>query len=271
MLLDKMETVLSTHKIGGPKKSFLLHSILHYFVIAVILIVSGIILFNQLNIQDLRSDLEILRFIPIMLIIFGVIVLVLGILNIQRHETIKLDNSGITIIKGKKTKYAMWSDIIKINNGFTYRAGAGLSHGATIRQYPHILIITNEWKHKLVFGNFNYNELKNLFINLAEYGQGKNLDIIDGLDWLPDSMEFAKNKNAGQSVRTREYKILLKIGLWMLFMGFLMMIVVFFLNLFKSPWFAAMFLSLFFGFMLAIAGWCGLSEEKQKLEKNKTV
>ncbi len=52
----------------------------------------------------------------------------------------------------------------------------------------------------------------------------------------------------------------------MLLIGALLILPVFVFNLGNSLWFAIAAMLLFFGCMLSIAGSCGISEEKKKIE-----
>jgi len=259
-----LEFVLSTHEENRPKGRLLFHTTLQYFIISAIMFVLGIVLYNQFFIHELRHDLEVLKFIPFMLFFFGFIALILGILNIQRHETIKVDDNGITITKGKDTKTAMWPDITELKNEWAYYP-RNLCLGG-IWHFPYILIVTSARKYKIKWGNFTRDELKELFLHIADHAKERNVNMADGLGWLPAGRGYDKIKESGRFLRTREYKILIKIGLVMLLVGAILSMPIIYFGFFNSPWMAAAAVLLFFGCMLLLAGWLGIGEEKKKLE-----
>lgn len=258
-----LEFVLSTHEENRPKGRLLVHTTLQYLIISAIMFVLGIVLYNQFFIHELRHDLEVLKFIPFMLFFFGFIALLLGILNIQRHETIKVDDNGITITKGKDTKTAMWLDIMEVKNGWAYYLSP---RWESIWHFPYILIVTSARKYKIKWGNFTRDELKELFLHIADHAKERNVNMVDGLDWLPADRGYDKIKESGRILRTREYKILIKIGLVMLLVGAMLSMPVIYFGFFNSPWMAAVAVLLFFGCMLLLTGWLGIGEEKKKLE-----
>jgi len=260
-----LELVLSTHDESGSKKRLVIHTIMEYFLIAAILFIVGGLLYYQFYFEDLASRIGPFEFIPYMLFIFGFVVLILGIRNLKQTENIKVDNYGITITKGGKIKTAPWSNVIEVRSWRTFYPTAGY-RTVGIREVEQVVVNTNDWKYKIKVGNFTRDELKELFTCIADYGQEHPIKVIDALDWLPGDMQFQDIKTSGRSIRIREYKILLKVGLGMLLIGALLILPVFVFNLFNSPWFAIAAMLLFFGCMLSIAGSCGISEEKKKLK-----
>ncbi len=261
MIDTGLEFVLSSHKEGRPKGMTIMTTLIFYVLIGVVLLISGGYTYYHFYTQKLNIDLGFFKFIPFMLIIFGFIALILGIRNIQKHETIKVDRNGITINQGNKTKTASWNEIKKIKNSMTF-----------VLTYRYVFLIqfivieTQNWRHKIKRGNFSANDLKQLFLNIAEQAKNTTVTIVDGLEWLPEQIEFQKSKEAGISARMREYKILFKLGLMMLILGFFIFIPIFVLNLSDSNLFFIFILLLFFGLMLTIAGVCGISEEKKKIQ-----
>lgn len=260
MIDTGLEFVLSTHKEGRPKGMTIMTTLI-YVIIGLILLISGGYTYYHFYTEKLNIDLGFFKFIPFMLIIFGFIVLSLGIINIQKHETIKVDRDGITINQGNKSKTASWNEIKKIKNSMTF-----VPTYRYVFLVQFIVIETQNWKHKIKKGNFSIKDLKQLFLNIAEQAKNTSVTIVDGLEWLPEQIEFQKSKEAGISARIREYKILLKVGKIMLILGFLIFIPIFVLNLLDSNLFFIFILLLFFGLMLTIAGGCGISEEKKKMQ-----
>jgi hypothetical protein len=252
-----LEFVLSTHEMGRPKGRIIMITLVYYVIIGVVLLISG----GYFYIEKLDIDLGFFKFIPFMLITFGFIAIILGIRNIQKHETIKVDRYGITIDQGNKSKTASWNEIKKIKSTMTF-----VPMYRFVFYVELIVIESLNWRHKIRRGNFSVNDLKQLFLDIAERAKNTSVIVVDGLEWLPDQMEFQKGRKEGMSARMREYKILLKIGLVTLILDFLIFIPVFILNLFDSILFIICILLLFFGFMLAIAGGCGISEEKKKMQ-----
>jgi hypothetical protein len=256
-----LEFVLSTHEEGRPKGMTIMTTLIFYVLIGVVLLISGGYTYYHFYTEKLNIDLEFFKFMPFMLIIFGFIVLILGIRNIQKHETIIVDRKGITINHGNKYKTASWNEIKKIKSSMTF-----------VPTYKYVFLVqfifieTQNWKHKIKKGNFSANDLKQLFLNIAEQAKNTSVNIVDGLEWLPEQIEFQKSKEAGISARIREYKILFKLGLMMLILGFLIFIPIFVLNLFESNLFIIFILLLFFGLMLTIVGGCGINEEKKKIQ-----
>jgi hypothetical protein len=230
--------------------------------IGVVLLIFGAYTYYRFFVEKLEINLGFFKFIPFMLIIFGFIALILGLINIQKHETIKVDRYGITITQGNKSKKAPWNEIKRITSTMTF-----VFFYRHVHYIPMIVIESLNWKHKIKRGNFSLNDLKHLFLNIAERAKTKSVNVVDGLEWLPTQMEFQKSRIAGISVRKREYRILFRIGLSMLILGFLIFFPIFVLNLFDSNLFVICILLLFFGIMLTIAGVLGIYEEKKKIEE----
>lgn len=261
MIDNGLEFVLSTHEQGRPKGRIILTTLIYYVIFGVVLLISGVYTYYLFYTEKLDIDLGFFKFIPFMLIIFGFIVIILGIRNIQKHETIKIDRYGITINQGNKFKTASWNEIKKIKSTMTF-----VPMYRFVIYVELIVIESLNWRYKIRRGNFSVNDLKQLFLNIAEQAKNTSVTVVDELKWLPEQMKFQKSKEAGISVRMREYKILFKIGLVMLILDFFIFSPVFVLNLFDSYLFIICILLLFFGFMLAIAGGCGISEEKKKIQ-----
>jgi hypothetical protein len=259
-----LEFILSTHEDGRPKGRFLIHTAIEYFIVSAVLFGLGLFLYYYIYIKA-DVDVGVFSFMPFMLITFSLLTLILGIRNLQSQETIKVDEYGVTITKGRKTKSATWSEIIEVKSWRTLYPTAGYKTVA-FRPIEQVVVRTGEWKSKIKVGNFTKNELKELFQTIVERARESHFNIIDELDWLPNYMEFQKGKQAGQSVRLREYRILLKIGLGMLLIGVLMFPAVYHLDLFNSMWFAVLAIFLVFGAMLSLAGGLGIGEEKKKLQ-----
>ena len=255
-----LKYVLSTHEEGRPKGRTIMTTLIFYVLIGVVLLISGGYTYYHFYTEKLDIDLGFFKFIPFMLIIFGFIAIILGIINIQKHETIKVDRYGITINQGNKSKTASWDEIKKIKSSMTF-----------VLTYRYVFLVqfivieTQNWKYKIKKGNFSVNDLKQLFLNIAEQAKNTSVTIVDGLEWLPEQIEFQKSKEAGISVRIREYKILFKVGIIILILGCFIFIPIFVLNLFDSNLFIV-FILLFFGLMLTIAGGLGIIEEKKKMQ-----
>jgi hypothetical protein len=230
--------------------------------IGLVLLISGAYTYYRFFVEELEIDLGFFKFIPFMLIIFGFIAIILGLINIQKHETIKVDGYGITITKGNKSKKAPWNEINRITSTMTF-----VFFYSFVHYVPMIVIESLNWKHKIKRGNFSLNDLTHLFLNIGEWAKTKSVTVVDGLEWLPKQMEFQKSRIAGISVRMREYRILFRIGLSMLILGLLLFIPFFALDIFDSNLFIICILLLFFGIMLTIAGVLGIYEEKKKIEE----
>ncbi len=76
--------------------------------------------------------------------------------------------------------------------------------------------------YKLNAVNFNLNHLEQVFLELAKQAEKYDITIVDALNWLPNSIEFQKNKTLGQQVRLVEYKTFMKTGWIMLLASILL-------------------------------------------------
>jgi hypothetical protein len=256
------EFVLSTHENGRPKVRTILTTLIYYVIIGVVLLISGFYTYYRFYVEKFDVYLGVFKFIPFMLLIFGFIAIILGIRNVQIHETIKVDRYGITINQGNKSKTASWNEINKIKNTMTFvpRYSSG--------SFVELIVIKSVyWRHKIKRGNFSVNDLKRLFFIIAEQAKTTSVTVVDELDWLPKQFKFHKSIAAEISYKMREYRILFKVGLVMLILGFLIFIPVIILNSFNSNLFIICSLLLFFGLMLTLVGLFGISEEKKKMKK----
>jgi hypothetical protein len=174
MTKTDLQFILSTHENGKPKKRFLRTIITEYFPVAFFLIAFGI--YMLYTSKDNNSDyigFLVFDFIGYMLILFGVLLLILGIKKLRQPETIKVDDYGITIVRGNKEKIAPWNEVVEIKKTFSLHS---LPDGTNMSAVPYIEIKTHGWKHKTKSKNFTEYELNQLFINLKE--RTKNTDII---------------------------------------------------------------------------------------------
>jgi hypothetical protein len=175
--------------------------------------------------------------------------------DVLQTETIKVDDYGLTIQKGKKLKTASWSDIVEIKN---YQAIYPTGYSVLITMVDQIIIKTINWNYKISGRTFTRNDLKELFLNIAESAKNHHTKIVDTLGWLPNPVSFRESKTIGQAIRLREYNILLKIGIGMLLIGATLFVLILYVNLWNSPWFATDVILLLFGSMCTLAGWFGI-------------
>jgi hypothetical protein len=251
------EFVLSTRKEGKLKGRLLVIAFGYLFIVA--LLIGFGVYFYIFYLQDLGF----FSFIPYLLIIFGLLILIISMKDALQVETIKVDEYGLTIQKGKKLKTASWPDVVEVKNCKTiYPAG----YSVLIRMIDEIVIRTITWNYKVSGRTFTRNDLKELFLNIAERVKDHHTNIVDTLGWLPNRIPFQGSKTAGQSIRLREYRILLKVGVGMFLIGATLFVFIFYLNLWNSSWFAVLVILLLFGSMCSVGGWFGIGEEKKKLE-----
>jgi len=256
MVLTSSEFVLSTHEEGRPKKSIVLNTSFGYFGVSIIFFIFGI--YGYLTYS---KDSVISTAITFFFIVLGLITLVLGVVNISRVETIKVNDFGISITKGKKIREAPWSDVIEIKSWETT-----YPFGRTVQIVRQIIIKSVTWKYKVNEGNFKIDQLKELFLNIADHAKNHKTTVIDGLNWLPNEPKFQNEKEVAYSLRMKEYKILIKVGAGLLLIGLVCFVIVFLLNGWNSPWFAAGAILLLFGGMCFLGGWFGSNDERKKME-----
>lgn len=188
-----MDFTLSTHdEFNQPKRQLKGHTFLEYLLLGFIFLVIGIIFFYFFYLKNYADLLGPFIFIPYLLIIFGFIVIILGIRNLRHKETININSSGVTIFNGNKTKSASWSNILEVKSWRTFRVTGGYPIPIMFTPLKQIRIQTTEWKYKISWGNFSEDELKELFKHIAFYAQKYQIKIFDELKWLPSQIEQAQ-------------------------------------------------------------------------------
>jgi hypothetical protein len=256
------EFILSTHEKGKLKRKVMINTIIGYFLVSLFLFGLGLYVYYFLYIQN-DFNVGIFWFMPYLLILLGFFALLLGIYNLRFEETIKVDTQGIAITKGRTTKSVAWSDILEVKSWRTFYPTAGFQ-SIWIRSIEQIVVRTSQWEFRIKVDHFTINELKELFQIIAEHAQESRFNIIDELEWLPNSTAFQQGRQSGQLYRIREYRILLKIGEGLLLLSASLVPVYFFLDIFTSKWIAVLMVFFVFGVMLVLAGVLGIGEEKKK-------
>ena len=103
MTVGGLEFVLSSHENGRPKERTKTFIGREYFLPMSVLFFFGFILYF-FYFRGHQTNISFFKFIPFMLIIFGILALILGIRKLYQNEIIKVDGQGITIVKGKAGK-----------------------------------------------------------------------------------------------------------------------------------------------------------------------
>lgn len=265
MYNQNLEYFLSTKTDSKSRKNHIFNSI-EFFIISAMLLFLGYYTYNINFINIQNGPIVFFNFLPYFLIILSIIVLIFGVRNLFYHETIRLDSNGLTATKGRKKFYASWNQIIEIKSTNSFVISGVFSGGIPlIRSMPCIIISTTNSKFKIKTINFDIVHLKDLMIRFLDFSNRYQINIIDGIDLLPDQQGFEKSKKLGKNARIKEFRILLKIGGIMFVLSLIMLPIMFIFNLFESDiWFVTFVILLFFGILLMIAGGCGLSEEKNK-------
>jgi len=219
--------------------------------------------------------------IPIAILVYGIIIatggafpfsgwlvafffscsVIIGIIAVWNliPESVEINDYGIKITKGWKNKEATWSEISKIRGKRTIEwIGRIMLHHTR----PAIVVKTERWKHTIVERRYSTEELKNVFISVAEHVTPIGAIIEDELGWLPERLYPREKVYLG---RMRGYTILSKVGGFMMLIG----IILFAMITFGEMYFIGGIILLFIGGMCALCGCLGYFDEKKKLEKNK--
>ena len=265
MYNQNVEYFLSTKTNPKAKRNHIFNSI-KFFIISAMLLFFGYYTYN-IDFKTIHGDpIVVLNYLPYLFMILSIILLLFGIRNLFHHETIRLDSNGLTVTKGRKNFYANWNQITEIKSTRFFVLSGVIPGGVPlIRSLPCIIITTTHSKFKIKTVNFDIDHLKNLMIKFLNFSNRYKINIIDGIDLLPNNQRFKESKNLGMNTRIKEFKILLKIGGVMFVSSLIMLPFMFIFSLFNSDlWFAIFVILLFFGILLMVAGGCGLSEEKNK-------
>ncbi len=254
------EYVLSTHKGNLPRGRFILNTVI-FFLVGIIFLIIGIYYYNTISTDFFGRDDTVFKIVCVLIILFGIIVILLGMFNLTRKITIKLDKYGIQIMKRKSILNATWNDVMEIKNSITYVPSYHILY-----QIPNVMIKTQNWKFKLKEGDFNFNDLKNLFLNITKYSTNYDIKIMDALGWLPDDIQYDKYRQWGCDLRLKEYKIVLKIGVILILVGLITLPFLYLFNLSQNNWFVIPLACIFIGGLFSL---CDLAiiEEKRKIKK----
>ena len=256
------EYILSTHERNLPRGRFILNTII-FFLVGISFLIIGIYYYNTISTDFLGRDNTLFKIVCILIISFGIIVILLGMFNLTRKITIKLDKYGIQIIKRKSILNANWNEIMEIKNSITYVPSYRILY-----QIPNVMIKTQNWKFKIKEGDFNFKDLKDLFLNITEYSKDYDIKIMDALGWLPDDVQYDKYRKGGYDLRLKEYKIVLKIGVILISFGLITLPFLYLFNLSQNNWFVIPFVCIFIGGLFSLCGFA-IIEEKRKMKKKK--
>jgi len=254
------EYILSTHKGNLPRGMFIFNTIV-FFLVGISLLIIGIYYYNTISTDFFVGDDALFKIVCILIILFGIIIISLGIFNLKRKITIKFDKYGIQIMKRRSILNATWNEVIEIKNSITF-----VPTYRYLYQIPNVVIKTQNWKIKLKKGDFSFNDLKDLFLNITNYSKNYDIKIMDALGWLPNEVEYDKYRMGGYDLRLKEYKIVLKIGVILILVGLIILPLLYLFNLSQNNWFVIPFVCIFIGGLFSL---CGLAiiEEKRKIKK----
>jgi hypothetical protein len=130
-------------------------------------------------------------------------------------ETIEISGHGIVIKKWRKTKEAKWQDIVEVRSKRAISGIRAAIAAGSPRYEPAITIKSQKWKHTLTKWKYGSDNLKNVFVSIAERVIPLGAEVGDELGWLPRYLHPRRRVH----MHLREYKLLYKVGLLMLPVG----------------------------------------------------
>lgn len=242
--------VISTYENGLPRLRLLFSVVISCGISIAIFVYGG---FTIVAIKDLPFSMELA-----MLFFSGsIIVAIIAIWNLV-PESVEINDYGIKIKKGRKTKEAIWSEISEVKSK---RIVYWVSWRVISITFA-IVIKTKRWKHDIVKWRYSTEELKSVFISIAERVIPLRAVIEDELGWLPERLYHREKVYLG---RMREYAALSKIGGFMILVGIILSAMI----IFGGIYVVAGMILLFIGGMCVLCGVIGYFDEKKKMTTRK--
>jgi len=253
------EMILSTHdESGKPKFKALYYNSFAHIVGGMFFF--GLFIYFYFNVSKGLEDIgfNFIKYISFFFLLFGFVFLYVGLKNLSVKVTVVINSMGISITSRNKNLFSSWNEVSEVLSTQTV-----IPYSRHVDIIRNITIKTYSWKFKLTDKFLPLQDLKKLFIRIAEYAYDNQIKVVDYLGWLPDDFRFDNGRTLGNIAKKKEYKRYFFIGLLMIISGLFVMS----FGIFNTEGNAFPILGvvlLFIGLMLLISGGIGFIYYKGK-------
>lgn len=248
--------VISTYEGGLPRREILIEVAIRCFF------PMGILIYGGFVIATAGTELPFRDYLVVFFFSCSTVIMVIAGWNLI-PETVEISDYGMKINKGRKTKEATWPEISEIRGKeiVWWMSGRG-----RICTAPAIVVKTEGWKHTLVEWRYSAEELKIVFISIADRITPLGAVIKDELGWLPQRLYSREKVYLG---RMQKCMILVKSGCFMVVIGAILFAIITFAWRYSNVEIVVVILLLFIGGICVLCGSIGYFDERKKLKIHK--